>query len=205
MSLINLLYSYLVGKRTVIGVLELDALLTESTSLRSQITEYPIEDGSVISDHITQESEALSIEGVITGAGTLFNIAAGKAKLIAAKEALRELHKKRELITVVTGVDVYEDFAIESCEINRTADGGEKLDVSLTLKKIKKVTLRTADIPPEKTSGSTTGKAGGTKTKAGKSTKKDSISKVKTEKAQASVNGNAAGKPPSSILGKIWG
>lgn len=205
MSLINLLYSYLVGKRTVIGVLELDALLTESTSLRSQITEYPIEDGSVISDHITQESEALSIEGVITGAGTLFNIAAGKAKLIAAKEALRELHKKRELITVVTGIDVYEDFAIESCEISRNNEDGEQFSVNLELKKINKVTLRTEEIPPEKTKGKATGKAGKTKTKAGKSTKKDSISKVKAEKAQTSVNGNTAGKPPSSILGKILG
>lgn len=201
MSLINLLYSYLVGKRTVIGVLELDALLTESTSLRSQITEYPIEDGSVISDHITQESETLSIEGVITGAGTLFNIAAGKAKLIAAKEALRELHKKRELITVVTGIDVYEDFAIESCEISRNNEDGEQFSVNLELKKINKVTLRTEEIPPEKTKGKATGKAGKTKTKAGKGAKKGSISKVKAEKAQDSVNGNAVDKKPASIVG----
>lgn len=170
MSLVSLLFSSAFGQRTTIGVLELDALLTENTSLRSQITEYPVEDGSVVSDHITQEAEMLSIEGVITGAGTLFNIAAGKAKLIAAKEALRQLHQDRTLLTITTGIDIYTDFAIESCEINRTADGGEKLDVSLTLKKIKKVTLRTADIPPEKTSGSATGKAGKTKTNAGKAT-----------------------------------
>lgn len=170
MSLVSLLFNSLVGQRTTIGILELDALLTENTSLRSQITEYPVEDGSVISDHITQEAEILSIEGVITGVGTLFNIAAGKAKLIAAKETLRQLHQDRTLLTITTGIDIYTDFAIESCEISRTADGGEKLDVSLTLKKIKKVTLRTADIPPEKTSGSATGKAGKTKTNAGKST-----------------------------------
>lgn len=205
MSLINLVYSSLVGQRTVIGVLELDALLDENTSLRSQITEYPIEDGSVISDHITQESETLSLEGVITGAGTLFNIAAGKSKLIAAKETLRTLHKNRELITIITGVDVYEDFAIESCDINRNSDDGEQFSVSMELRKVNKVSLRTEEIPPEKTSGTATGKAGKTKAKSGKSTKKDSISKVKAEKAQTSVNGNAAGKPPSSILGKIWG
>lgn len=169
-SLVSLLFNSLIGKRTTIGILELDALLTENTSLRSQITEYPVEDGSVISDHITQEAEILSIEGVITGVGTLFNIAAGKAKLIAAKETLRQLHQDRTLLTITTGIDIYTDFAIDSCEINRTADGGEKLDVSLTLKKIKKVTLRTADIPPEKTSGSATGKAGKTKTNAGKTT-----------------------------------
>ncbi|MGQ0285867.1 phage baseplate protein [Pasteurellaceae bacterium 22721_9_1] len=168
MSLVSLLFNSLFGTKTTIGVLELDALLTESTSLRSQITEYPVEDGSVISDHITQEAETLTIEGVITGAGTLFNVAQGKAKLIGAKESLRQLHQDRTLLTVTTGVDIYPDFAIESCEISRTADGGEKFDVSLTLKKIKKVTLRTADIPPEKTSGSATGKAGKTKANAGK-------------------------------------
>ena len=152
MSLVNLLYSYLVGTRTVIGALELDALVSENTSLKSQITEYPIEDGSVISDHISQESETLSLEGVITGTGTLFNIAAGKSKLIAAKEALRTLHKNRELITIITGVDVYEDFAIESCDINRNNKDGEQFSVNLELKKINKVTLRTEEIPPEKTS-----------------------------------------------------
>lgn len=211
MSLINLLYSSLVGQRTVIGVLELDALLDENTSLRSQITEYPIEDGSVISDHISQESETLSLEGVITGTGTLFNIAAGKSKLIAAKETLRTLHKNRELITIITGVDVYEDFAIESCNINRNSDDGEQFSVSMELRKIKKVTLRTEEIPPEKTSGTATGKAGKTKTKAGKGAvktkngKENPISKVKTEKAQTSVDGNAAGKRPSLILGKVFG
>lgn len=201
MSLVNLLYSYFVGTRTVIGALELDALVSENTSLKSQITEYPIEDGSVISDHISQESETLSIEGVITGAGTLFNISAGKSKLIAAKEALRGLHKKRELVTIVTGVDVYEDFAIGSCEINRNADDGERLNVNLTLKKIEKVTLRNEEIPPEKTSGKATGKAGKTKTKAGKAktSGKDTISSTKADKAQAAVKANK----PASITGKI--
>ncbi|POY46512.1 phage baseplate protein, partial [Avibacterium paragallinarum] len=128
MSIVNLLFSAIAGKRTTIGVLELDALLTESTSLSSQITEYPVEDGTVISDHITQESERLSLSGVITSAGTLFNISLGKYKLIEAKETLRELHGRRELITIVTGLDVYEDFAIESLEIERNSDDGERLN-----------------------------------------------------------------------------
>lgn len=168
MSLVNVLYNWINGTRTAIGVLELDALLTESTSLRSQITEYPVEDGSVISDHITHDAETLSIEGVITSAGTLFNISKGKTKLVSAKETLRQLHVSRSLITVTTGIDMYEDFAIENCEISRSAEGGEKFDVSMTLKKIKKVTLRTAEIPPEKTSGKAKGKAGKTKQNAGK-------------------------------------
>lgn len=168
MSIVNLLFSALVGKRTTIGVLELDALLTESTSLSSQITEYPVEDGTVISDHIMQESERLSLSGVITGAGTLFNIGLGKYKLIAAKETLRELHAKRELVTIVTGLDVYTDFAIESIEIERNNEDGERLNISAEFRKINKVTLRTEEMPPEKANDAIKGKAGQTKAKAGK-------------------------------------
>ncbi|EOX4865102.1 TPA: phage baseplate protein [Haemophilus influenzae] len=168
MSIVNLLFSALSGKRTTIGVLELDALLTENTSLSSQITEYPIEDGTVISDHITRESERLSLSGVITGTGTLFNVGLGKYKLIAAKETLRELHAKRELVTIVTGLDVYEDFAIESLEIERNSDDGERLNISAEFRKIQKVTLRKEEVPPEKAAPNAKGKAGQTKAKIGK-------------------------------------
>lgn len=168
MSIVNLLFSALVGKRTTIGVLELDALLTESTTLNSQITEYPVEDGTVISDHITQESEKLSLTGVITGAGTLFNIGLGKYKLIEAKETLRELHTRRELVTIVTGLDVYVDFAIESLSIERNNEDGERLNITAEFRKINKVTLRTEDMPPEKASPAVRGKAGQTKANAGK-------------------------------------
>lgn len=185
MSLMSLLF----GTKTSIGSLELDALLTESTALSSQITEYPIEDGSVISDHITQESETLSIEGVITSAGTLFNLSFGKAKLIAAKETLRQLHRERALITIVTGLDVYTDFAIESCEISRSAEAGEQYSVSISLRKIKKVSLRTEEIPPEKTSGRATGKAGKTKQNAGKQADNSANQSANADKAK-----NAMGK-----------
>lgn len=169
MSLMNLLF----GTKTIFGAMgvaaiELDALLNETTVMSSQITEYPVEDGTIVSDHITLDSERLTIEGVISGAGSLFGIKAGKAELINAKETLRELHRTRELITIVTGVDLYEDFAIESCSIARNNECGEQYQVELTLRKIKKVTLKTEDMPPEKSGKSTQGKAGKTKSNAGK-------------------------------------
>ena len=71
----------------------------------------------------------------------------------------------------------------------------------MEVRKIKKVTLRTEEIPPEKTSGKATGKAGKTKTKAGKAktSGKDAISSTKADKAQAAVKANK----PASITGKI--
>jgi len=60
------------------------------------------------------------------------------------------------------------DFVMESCSIGRTNTAGDRYELSATFKRIRKVTLRQADIPPEKTSGSATGKAGSTKANAGK-------------------------------------
>ena len=64
MSLMNLLF----GTKTIFGAMgvaaiELDALLNETTVMSSQITEYPVEDGTIISDHITLDSERLTVPG----------------------------------------------------------------------------------------------------------------------------------------------
>lgn len=169
MSLLSLLFNTKTnfGINSV-GVIELDALLNENTTLSSKITEYPVEDGTVISDHIALDSEKLTIDGVISGAGTLFNPKSGRSELINAKETLRQLHKSRELISISTGLDVYDDFAIENCTISRNSDSGEVYNVSLELRKINKVTLRTEDMPPENTGGRVTEKAGKTRDFQGK-------------------------------------
>ena len=81
---------------------------------------------------------------------------------------MRELHAKRELVTIVTGLDVYEDFAIESLEIERNSDDGERLNISAEFRKIQKVTLRKEEVPPEKAAPNAKGKAGQTKVKPAK-------------------------------------
>jgi len=154
--------------QTTIGAITLDALLSETTELSSTATEYAVEDGPPVTDHIVQESEVLQLSGTISAADlTLFG-AGGRSKLIAAKDALRRIHAERLPITVTTGIDVYVDMAMESCTISRTNTGGEAFEVSCSLKKIRKVVLRTAEIPPEKVAPRAKGKAGQTKANGGK-------------------------------------
>ncbi len=53
--------------RTVsINVLTIDATLEESHSSSVDITDFPIEDGSIISDHFILKPKELTIEGIIT-------------------------------------------------------------------------------------------------------------------------------------------
>lgn len=201
MSFVSMVFGW--GGGTSIGALPLDVLLNEKTSLNSRATEYAVEDGPPVTDHVVQESELLALDGWVTaaevsllggvatravralggGAGFSGLLAGGggRSKLISAKEALRKIHADRIPITIVTGLDVYVDFVMETCDIDRSSEGGERFDISATFRRIRKVTLRQADIPPEKTSGSATGKGGGTKTNAGKTNGTEVTPKKKTD------------------------
>lgn len=166
MSFVSLVF----GKgfaQTSVGAVTLDALLSETTELNSRATEYVVEDGPPVTDHIRQESEQLQITGWVTAADLMLFGAGGRTKLIAAKAALRRLHAEQLPVTVTTGLDVYPDMAMESCKIERSNEG-DFFNVTCGFKRIRKVALRMADIPPAKTSGRGTGKAGQTKTNAGK-------------------------------------
>lgn len=171
MSFLSLVFG-LGGAQTSIGALQLDALLTESTELNSNISEYPVEEGPPITDHITQNSERLALSGVVTGAGVLMFGAGGRSKLMAAKEALRLIHEGRIPITVITGMDIYENFGMSNARIGRS-NQGDKLTIECEFQKIRKVTAKQADIPPEKVAESTDaqgnpqGKGAGAKGKAG--------------------------------------
>lgn len=164
----------------MIGSVPLDALLIEDTELTANASKYPVEDGTVISDHITREPERLSMSGTITAAGiTLFG-AGGRSKLIAAKEAIRLIHEQRTPVTVVTGMDVYADYAMINAKVSRT-NAGEKITVDCEFQKIQKAQIKQADIPPERVNGSAKGKAGSTGANGGKVDDKTAPQRPTTE------------------------
>ena len=170
MALIDMVFHLKDTPQTMIGALQLDALISEQTSLSNGVTQYAVEEGAPVSDHISSEAEKLTIEGVVTGASvSLFGVH-GRSKMIEAKEALRVINEQRQPITIVTGLDVYPEFAMESCDISRNADDGEKLHISISLTKIRKAKTREADIPPGKVRQNAAGKAGETRKPAGRVT-----------------------------------
>lgn len=166
MAFVSLLFG-LAGSQTMIGSIPLDALLSEDTELTANASQYEVEDGTVISDHITREPERLSMSGIISAASIYTFGAGGRSKLIAAKDALRQIHERRVPITIITGSDVYVNFAMVNARISRTNEG-EQLSLICGFQKIDVTQLREADIPPAKVAASTKGKAGRTGAKGGK-------------------------------------
>lgn len=170
MAFLSLLFG-LGGAQSMIGSLPLDALLIEDTELSANISQYPVEDGTVISDHITREPERLALSGVVTAAGIIMFGAGGRSKLIAAKEALRQIHKERIPVTIVTGMDVYTNYGMSNAKISRTNEG-EKITLDCEFQKIDKAQLQQADIPPEKAQAGPGGKGTGANGKAGQTASK---------------------------------
>ncbi len=158
-----------------LGYLSLDVLVSESLSLPSKVTEYPVEDGNEdISDHITAGNEELTIAGSIAS-GSAFGIEFGSlcySKMIDAIDQLRTMHKERKVITIQTGLGKYTDMAFTALTLERSnspATGGQWLNINATLRKIRKVTLKQADLPPDK--ASTSPSASGAKGKTGATNK----------------------------------
>ena len=112
-----------------VGEISLDLILTETHSLNAVVTQHPVQDGSTISDHITilprsgtmrvlvsnfslstAEGDARAAWDEIYAQGE----AAQKTLPNRAEEAwkkLKDLVKTRELVKVVTSLEVYEDVA----------------------------------------------------------------------------------------------
>lgn len=182
MATVGLMFN--TGQPTTIGALAIDALLSESTELSAKATEYAVEDGSPISDHVVLAPERLKISGWITPSDVQLMTADGRPKMIEAKATLRKIIADRAEIVVTTGMDAYPEMIMETCNIGRTNEG-EHFTVDMEFVKIRKAVLRKADIPPDKTSGTAKGKAGATNTDAGKAANKEPAGPVKSKAAIA--------------------
>lgn len=169
-------------RRTQLGALILDCLLTEEIDFESQVTIYPVEDGTEISDHITQGSKRVRISGVMStadvsggfGFSSLFGYASDSSvKLVDVVEAIERMHTARQLVEISTGQIVYPDMAFTNLSISRSADGGggNWASIKAELIRIRKVKLKTADVPAAETvAAPADGRAGQTNKPAGKST-----------------------------------
>lgn len=129
--------SLLFGKKyaqTSVSSVLIDAVLTEDHQYNSRVTNYPVEDGRIISDHIINEPDTLQITGVVSD--TPLSFLAPFNRSINAFNTLVEIHNRRERITVVTGIKVYTDMVITSLQVPRNVQSGQSLTFVIDLQKI---------------------------------------------------------------------
>lgn len=154
---INLLFNFSINskRRVAIAGIELDATIREEHSKKNVVTDHAIEDGSMVSDHIYSEPDTLIIEGEISDTpiaifGGLMGLSSRRS--IDAYEELVALRNNRELVTVVTGLEIYSDMAITSLDCPRDQKTGRRLLFTAELKKVRKVSTQLVTIPASKVS-----------------------------------------------------
>ena len=151
-----------------IGGFTIDAFIREKYIFESTVTEIPVEEGSKIADHVIDEFTEIQITGFIGQAefvvwdGAFPSSQADieprdpKARIRDAHFELMRLKKRKQPITLVTGLDTYPDMIISSYEIDRTVETGADLQFDMTFKQIVIVKSETTTVNSSSPSGDQT-------------------------------------------------
>lgn len=146
------------GKPKYIGGVQIDAFIEEVHDMTATATRYPVEDGAVITDHVTQNPDALNITGLVSPVSiylwdiTSFNptrVYDTYLKLTALKEA-------GDPVAVMTGIKTYQNMIIEGLNITRNKTNGGGLPFTMALTRVKVVKSQFSAIPKNNLGGSET-------------------------------------------------
>lgn len=129
--------SLIFGKKyaqSKVGTVTFDTMVTEEHKYTSRVTYYPVESGTIVSDHILNQPNVVTLSGLVSD--TPLNIFAPFNRSIAAFNALIQIHDQRQVIDVVTGIKIYKNMAITSLDVPRSMRTGQTLTFNIELQSI---------------------------------------------------------------------
>lgn len=120
----------------------IDATLSADHSYSAEVTDFPIEIGGVVSDHVILSPFAYTLQGIVSDA-PLPAVAGLRAPNIKpseeALEKLKLVFKNRRPIIVETGIETYADMVLTTLNITEDANTGEALVFSATFRQVQLV------------------------------------------------------------------
>ena len=148
------------GPRHSIGTIELDAVTTETHGAEVEITDFPIETGSSITDHVRRKPLTLSMTVVlsdITDSGPV------PGRSVDLCNQLYLMQSDAKVLSVYTPAKTYDSMLIQSIGVPRDNKSGCGLTLNVALKQVslvqnrqtKKVNSRTARAQPKAKAGKT--------------------------------------------------
>lgn len=178
-----------------IGDIELDAKISENHNFRNVVTRFPVESGALISDHIINEPEVITMVGFITNSPVKLGGRIGQFVVDSLKKKpntgsdrvktaftmLTDLREIKEPFDVVTGLKTYRQMVFQSIDIPRDARTGDTLRFTATMTRIPKVSAKTVEI--QNLAQNDTGTKGNTK-----DTASNKVDKAKQPTSKATEN-----------------
>lgn len=129
------------GDLPALDAISFDATLTEQHTRDAEATEYPIESGALITDHVRTKPDRLTMDAIISN--TQPGIARVSDYAEGIYEQLRLLQENATLVTALTTLRTYEHMVIESLSVTRTAKEAGAVHLSIGLKQVRLVQNKT--------------------------------------------------------------
>lgn len=123
---------------TYIDDVLIDAAESEAPSFSNQITENPVEDGTVITDHINQNPLTLELNVIITGEY--------EGSPQEKYERLLEIRNNREIISVIGALQVYENMAISEINLEKSAENAKGYSGTISFQQVRFATAETITV-----------------------------------------------------------
>ena len=169
------------SSKSRIGDLEVDAIIERTTNLDSEVTDYPVEDGFPVADHVTRQPLTLSMTCICTptpldGSGGLFATAGAMMRgqqlssntLQGTADKLLAIYQAGEPITIVTPDAIYDNMVMIRAPLPRNVEDGICYKLALEFKHIRIVAQKTAEVDSE-----AEGQAGQSEASAGAASQKE--------------------------------
>lgn len=182
---------------SVAGI-EFPAMLDETQTFTSDIPEYPVETGFVISDNITLQPMELPLTLLLSDTPLTWR---GRVRSMSEAESmLKELYFSKTPFTVVTPSGTFESMGITSMQIKRSSENGYNKEVSLSLRQINVTATKTAAIPDSYGKSGATGANAGTASTSASSTSTGGGSSGGGSGGSGSSSGSSSGKQSSGSI-----
>lgn len=176
---------------TKIGVIECDVLIEQEITLNSEVTEHPVEDGFPVHDHVIRRPVKLAMTIAVSNMPvTWYDRFGGNNpdRMSDAISKLEEIYKAGEPITIATADKLYENMVMTDCRVPKNREIGNILRIPLEFTHIRKVQVKTTDIPEKYVDALTKGKVGATKQDVGAATTQE-IGAGTADNTNSSSNG----------------
>lgn len=207
-----------------IGDLNVDVMLEREVTFDSEITEYPVEDGFPVSDHVTRKPMKLSLTVVCTPTPVVGN--ASQSRMNDVANAIQKMYKAAEPITVKTADAIYENMVLTHAPLPLSVSNGYCYKMQVDLVQVRKAQAKSEDVPEGSTASEASAMSGTTEKDMGQASQQNigtgfetientSVVEVNTKPYDGSVGGNintgmeqtammAAEMIVGNLVGRAW-
>lgn len=192
MALLSIIFGRLPGlQQKTISLLPVDVFTQETITFSSDVTDHPVEDGGVVTDHIFNRPVGLRVTGAVRSAmrGLAYNV-------------LQTLHDRREPVFVVTGLQTFRRMAIVTLDIPREARTADSFQFTAEFKQITFAQSQVTDAPTQESAADT---AAPTSAAGNKAAAPATPSSVRGVEATAEATAGPQDGSRGSVLSQVFG